>query len=818
MSVRKRKLATDRSRKRRVRIIIGLLIFSVLTVFITLFTGFAMVAMATQKLPDINSPKFHRRAQTTKIYDRNGSLITDFYVEQDRILVPLDKMSPNLLKAVIAVEDKRFYKHEGVDFRAIARALVADVREGDIVQGGSTLTQQLAKNTVGSWETTWRRKIREAAIAFQIESSYSKDEILQSYLNTIFFGQSIYGAETAAQSYLGKSAEHLTLSEAALLAGIIRLPNVYSPYANPDQAKSRRDLVIKMMLKQELVGYEEAEKALADPLVVRPPKEQKYPYPYFVEYVKQEMLNDSTFGSTVSDRTNRLFQGGLRIYTTIDPKMQQSAEDAVWGTLNQAGDPVGSLVAIEPSTGYIRVMVGGKDWETKKFNLAVQAKRQPGSSFKPFVLATALEKGISISKMYNAGPAHIKLPGKDWIVNNSGRSGGMMALRDATIYSVNAVFARLIMDVGPTEVVEQVKRMGIKSRVEAVPAIALGGLGGGVTPLDMATAYSTFANSGQHAKPIAITKVTDPSGEIIKENNIRMTPAMDPVSAYLVTDALRGVIRSGTGRAANIGRPAAGKTGTTDENGDAWFCGYTPDLTAAVWVGYKDSRRPMLNVHGITVQGGTFPAQIWRKFMIPALAETPVKNFPRPVKGIVGIYICRDTGDRITKFCPEPILAQYASGGGPGKVCQVHTGPQMLEMPSIVGLPAAQAKSLLEAAGLLVKITEIDTLAVSAGMIAGQVPTAGTELEEGSEVEMQISTGRPSSTTIAMPKIVGLGREQGEALLHDAGLDFTVVWVPVNGEAQIGQIVGQLPPAGAEIKQTVEVIVRVGRKAAGRKE
>ncbi len=814
MSVHKRKAAADNSRRRRLRIVIGLLVFSLLTIFVTMFTGFVVVALATQELPDINSSEFLKRAETTKIYDRNGSLITDFFVEQDRILVPLDKISPNLQKAVIAIEDRRFYEHEGVDFQAIVRAFLADVQEGGIVQGASTITQQLVKNSVGDWETTSRRKIREAALAFQIETSYSKEEILQSYLNTVFFGQSIYGAETASQSYFGKSAEDLNVPEAALLAGIINLPNIYSPLANPDKAKVRRDKVINKMLEQEMITFEAAEEALAEPIVVQPPKETKYPYAYFVEYVKQEMLNDSTFGSTVSERTDRLFQGGLRIYTTIDPKMQVAAEDAVWGTLNQAGDPVGSLVAIEPSSGYIRAMVGGKDWETDKLNLAVQAKRQPGSSFKPFVLATALENGISISKTYSSSTAGIKLPGQNWVVNG-GRGGGLLTLRNATIYSVNAVFARLIMDVGAENVVKQVKRMGIKSRGEALPAIALGGLGGGVTPLDMATAYSAFANNGQHAKPIAIMKVTDHSDNIIKENKIRMTPAMDPVTAYLVTDALSGVIRSGTGRAANIGRPAAGKTGTTDKNGDAWFCGYTPDLAAAVWVGYRDSRRPMLNVHGITEQGGTFPAQIWRKFMLPALAGTPATRFPRPTKGIVGMRICSETGDRATEFCPEPILAQYASGSGPAKDCEVHLGPQVLEMPNIVGLPAAEAKSLLEAAGLLVKITEVDTLAIAAGVIAGQTPIAGTELEETAEVEIQVSTGRPSSGAIAVPKVVGMDRKQGEELLDDAGLDFTVVWVPVNGKGQIGKIIGQLPPAGTEAKPTIEMIIRVGRQTNG---
>ncbi len=776
-----------------------------------LFSAFVFVATATHKLPDFRSEKLWSRAQTTKVYDNNDNLITDFYVEQNRIVVPLNKISKNMQNAVIAIEDQRFYDHEGVDWKAIGRALIADIKQGRIVQGGSTLTQQLVKNTLVDTEQTVQRKIREAVLAYQIESKYSKKEILQSYLNTIYFGHSAYGVETAAQTFFGKASKDLTIAESSLLAGVIRSPNAFSPYADPTSAKRRRDMVIAMMSKQKLITVAQTNEALDAPIQLRPLEKGDYPYPYFVEHVKQLMLTDSNFGSTVSERANNLFQGGLRIYTTIDPDMQTIAEDAVWSTLDLPGDPSGSIVAIEPSTGYIRAMVGGRDWQTQKFNLATQAKRQPGSAFKPFVLASAIEQGISISKPYSAGTAVIRLPGKNWVVDGGG--GGMIALREATIRSVNAVYARLIMDVGPSKVVALVKKMGIESRVEALPAIALGGLGGGVTPLDMATAYTTFANNGQHARPIAIRKVTDSNGRIIEENKITMDPAMDPATAYLVTDTLKGVISSGTGRRANIGRPAAGKTGTTDSNGDAWFVGYTPDLAASVWVGYTDSRRPMTNVHGITVQGGTFPAQIWQSFMSRALAGTPAKDFTRPEKGVARIYVCTDRPHmRATDFCPEPFLATYAEGTGPVLPCDLHTTPPAVAMANLIGMPAEDAKNLLEQAGLLVSITETDTLDVPLGYVANQDPVEGVEVEVGSQVRIEISSGNAPLTEIMVPNILGMPLKKAKSILADAGLTATVVYVAVGDPSDVGKVVGQIPRARKKIFPTTEVILRVGRK------
>lgn len=807
-----RRKSQAKARRRRLAIIIASIAIGLLAVFIAFFGLFMFVAQATFKLPDLKRQQLFRNAQTSKIYDANGNLLTDLYVEQNRIVVPLAKISPWMQKAVIAVEDRRFYDHEGVDWKAIARALLADVRQGRIVEGGSTLTQQFVKNTVITQEKTFARKVREAALAYQIERKFSKKQILEGYLNTIYFGQSAYGAETAAQTFFNKSAADLTISEAALLASVIRSPNNSSPYVNPILAKARRDMIIKIMRKEKMIGDKDMEEALATPVQIQQPKTHDYPFPYFVEHVKQLMLEDPKFGSTVSERANALFKGGLRIYTTIDPKLQQDAEDAVFKTLDREGDPAASLVAIEPKTGYIRAMVGGRDWNAQKLNIATQGPRQAGSSFKPFVLASAIEQGMSISKTYESRPAVIKLPGRNWTVNNAeGGGGGLMTLRDATVHSVNAVFARLIMDVGPDKVVELVKKMGIVSPIETLPAIALGGLGHGVTALDMATAYGAFANNGQHAQTISITKVTDANGRTIKENQLQLTQALNDVTAYLVTDILKDVIRSGTGRAANIGRPAAGKTGTSEDYGDAWFVGYTPFLSTAVWVGYKDTNAPMRSVHGVTVFGGTFPAQIWQKFMVRAHAGLPAKDFDRPAKGLVGVKICKVSDLLATEFCTDTVWSTFARGTGPRRFCDIHKAPPNVKVPNIVGKSLDEARLSLEGLGLNYNIRNVDRLAIPAGQVASQNPGEGADLPQGSSVDIEVSTGRGPSGQVNMPGVVGLDQGQAQAFLEDAGLKVSITLVTADDKEQVGKVVGQSPKAGASVGAGSTVTIKVGK-------
>jgi penicillin-binding protein 1A len=807
MASRKRKQKRRRNLILTVGLPLTLLVLGVMLVF-----GVFFVAGAAQDLPSLTGKHVFTRAETTKIYDTNGDLITDLYVEQNRVVVPLESISDYLQEAVIAIEDQRFYDHEGVDWKAIARALAADVREGKVVQGGSTVTQQFIKNTLITSEQTFERKIREAILAYQIERQFSKKEILEGYLNTIYFGQSAYGAETASLTFFGKPAAELNLPEAALLAGVIRSPNNYSPYVDEERARDRRNLVIDTMKKQNLINEAEAEAARHTPIEIQPLEQADYPYPYFVDYVKQLIQEEPQLGSTVSDRANALFKGGLRVYTTLDPKLQQLADDSVWSTLNRPEDPVGSLVSIEPSTGYIRAMVGGRDWQEQKLNLAVQAVRQPGSAFKPFVLASAIEQGISVSQSYESGPVTIKLPGNNWQVKNAGGGGGgPMTLRNAMVHSVNAVFARLIMEVGPGKVVELVKKMGIESPVEALPAIALGGLGHGVTPLEMSSAYGVFANGGLHAQPIAITKITNASGEVLLENQPKLEPALDSVAAYLVTDILKDVIRYGTGRRASIGRPAAGKTGTTESYGDAWFVGYTPDLSTSVWVGYRESRQPMTNVHGIAVAGGTFPAQIWQKFMSRALAGQPPRDFERPAEGIVWVKMCTDmSGFVANEFCEEVTWASFAKGTGPTAVCDVHQTAAQVAVPNVVGMSSGEARSVIEEAGLVTKITEVDTALVPAGQVVGQTPIEGAEAPRDSEVVIEVSTGRQADFAV-VPALVGLGENRAKNLVGQAGLRFQIIPVDVNKRNQVGKVIGQSPPSGVVAEPDSVVRLRIGR-------
>ncbi len=709
-------------------------------------TLFVAVAIAAYNVPKIKTSRLPQHAQTSKIFDSDGNLITNLYVEQNRINVPLDRISPNIQRAVIATEDQRFYEHEGVDWKAISRALFADIESGKIVEGGSTLTQQFVKNTFVTPEQTFNRKIKEAALAYQIEKQYSKKEILTGYLNTIFFGQSSYGVETASQTYFGKSAADLNLPESALLAGMIRSPNIYSPYTNPDKAKRRRDLVIDLMLKQKKINAAEANTAKETPVQVVPIQANQSKYPYFVDYVKEQIMNDPKFGATNTQRANTLYRGGLRIYTTIDPRMQAIAEDVAWNTLNRPDDPASSLVAIEPKTGYIKAMVGGHDYQKQKFNLAVQSRRQPGSSFKPFVLATAIEEGIPVDKTYNSSGATFKVPGGTWKVGS--HSMGKISLRKATAFSVNGVFARLILEIGAEKVVSVAHKLGITSQINAYPAIALGGLNKGVSPLEMASAYSTFANNGLHAQPTSITKITDANGKILKENIPEAEAAIDPVTAYLVDSVLADVIKYGTGRSAGIGRPAAGKTGTTEHYSDAWFVGFTPELSTAVWVGYPQSRRHMTNVHGRTVFGGTFPAEIWQKFMVRALKNIPATNFERPKHGIITVSIDKETGLLATPYCPPEnvIKVTVSKETRPKKYCNLHKAPAMVKIPDVVGMNIDQARAALTGAGFVVATNSTPAGGIPSKQVISQSPAAESEAPQGSTVTLTISAeiGRAS--------------------------------------------------------------------------
>lgn len=603
----------------------AILIFWLALIVLFAFTSFIVFASTTLSnfivLPKIKMDKLKKIPQRTKIYADDGSLLAVFY-KYNRENIKLEDVPENVIKATVAIEDQRFFSHEGVDFKSIGRALVTNLKYGRIVEGGSTITQQLVKNLFLTNEKTLERKIKEAILAYQLEHRLSKKKILELYLNTVYYGEGAYGIKAAAELYFGKQPKDLTLSEAALLAGLPKGPSRFSPYQNPDQSQARKNQVLKKMVKLKFITPTQKQLALAEPLNLRPRPTANWKAPHFVEYIRQTIIK--RYGGRF------FYEGGLNIYTSLNPKMQQAAEKAIETTLNRPGDPSAALVSIESKTGFIKALVGGRQFEASQFNLAVQGRRQAGSAFKTFVLVTALAKGIPPSTVFSgSSPIVLDLGlGEDWKVENFGNTGyGPLPVVEATVKSVNVVYAQLILRVGAANVARMAQKMGIKSPVDALPAIALGGLSKGVSPLDMASAYSTLANKGVHYEPNPITKITTTSGKVIYKAKPNGRRVLDEKVAQQATDILQEVIKRGTGTRANIGRPAAGKTGTSENLSDAWFCGYTPELTTVVWVGYPDKRREMRNVHGIQVVGGSFPAEIWRKFMLAALAGKPVSQF-----------------------------------------------------------------------------------------------------------------------------------------------------------------------------------------------
>lgn len=691
----------------------------------------------TSELPRLEKEAVLPPAQTTRIYAADGSLIASLHAEENRLVVKLDDIAPVMQKAVIAIEDERFYEHKGVDPIAILRSLIVDIRTGSPSQGASTITQQYVKNIYLSPEKTIERKIKEAILAYEAEKKYSKNTILEKYLNTVYFGHGCYGVETASQLYFGKKAKDLTLPEAALLAGIIQRPASYSPYNHPEEAIARRNLVLKKMLEQGYITREQYEEAVKAPLEVKePPEENYFMAPYFVEYVKDFLID--RYG------VDRVFKGGLRVYTTLVPEYQKAAEKAVFDTLDRENDPDAALVSIDVETGHILAMVGGRDFKKEKFNLATQGKRQPGSSFKVFVLTAALENGFSPYETYESSPVNIDLPSGPWKVRNAEGGGrGPITIREATIRSVNAVYARLIMDVGPEKVVDVAHRLGITSELKPYPSIALGSEP--VSPLEMASAYSSLARGGRRIDPIAVTRVTDPEGNIIDEFKPRSTQAVDEWIAYTVNDILKDVVRRGTGWRARIAWPAAGKTGTAQEYRDAWFVGYTPFISTAVWVGYKEAQISMRNIHGFArVYGGTLPAIIWKKYMEVAMEGKPKDDFPRPDlnENLITVEICVDSGLRATPFCENTRKQIFLKGKAPVEFCDIHRG---IELPDLTKMKAADAINYLESKKINYTVVNEYSDTVPEGFVIRHEPGKGTPVPEGGSVRLYVSLGPETS-------------------------------------------------------------------------
>ncbi len=593
-------------------------------------------------LPEDTNPRI--RSYPSVVVDADGNEIAEFRAFE--LTVPIRYRDiPQVVKdAVVAIEDRRFWEHRGVDPEGIVRAALENWEEGEVVQGGSTITQQYVKNTYTTGERDISRKLREALIATRLERHLSKDQILFRYLNTTYFGDGAYGIGAAAESYFGKPVSELTLSEAALLAGAIASPGRYGPRVNAEVAESRRITVLRAMRDQDLITRGQFRHARRHHLwyaplgpapgpatvVQAPPEGGARAYPYFVDYVRRVL--EERYGH------RQLYRGGLRIETTLDPRLQAMAEASVDETLSGTEAPLEmSLVSVDPATGHVRAFVGGRDFAESQVNLGLggSAGMQPGSSFKTFVLAAALEQGIDPETTFDA-PASMEFPGCDptCTVNNYDFDDhGTETLRTATHQSTNTVYAQLIEQLGPQTVAEMAHRLGVSAIDPARPygiSLALGAYE--VSPLDMAAGYATLANRGVRQDVTPIRRVLDHEGNVLEDNTAPQgTPVLDPAVADTVTDVLGGVITEGTGEAADIGRPAAGKTGTTQEYRAAWFAGYTPQLSTAVWMGYRDIPEPLVGIKGVaSVSGGTFPAETWGRYMAAAHDGWPVVPFVEP--------------------------------------------------------------------------------------------------------------------------------------------------------------------------------------------
>ena len=584
--------------------------------------GLVGLATSFRNLPDVRVLRSYVPTETSYIYDIKGKELASLHGEANREVVKLDKINPNLKRAVLAMEDSHFYMHHGINPNSIGRAFLINWQNKTVVEGGSTLTQQLVKNLFLKPEGKVSRKIAEAVMAIRVEQIFTKDQILEMYLNQIYWGHNNYGIQTATQSYFGKTADKLTLAESAMLAGIIQSPEEYSPFVNLKVAKERQAIALGRMRELGWITANEEEAARKQKVKLgKLTSWQGSTLPYITEAVVAE-LNDRFGRDTV-------LKGGMRVQTTIDYNFQRMAEETVrraHANLGVYADQV-ALAAVDPRTHFVKALVGGIDYKKSQFNRAIQARRQPGSSFKPFVYYAAFATG-----KYSPDSTVIDAPvsyrdGDGWYSpqNYGGGFSGAVSIRTALMNSINIPAIKLGKAVGLDKVIETCRTLGIKSPMEPVTSLPLGAIG--VTPLEMAGAYATFANNGWHSDPTVIVRVTDTDGNVLLDNTPKPKQVLDPWASASLTNVLQSVIAGGTGKNANIGRPAAGKTGTTSSERDIWFVGYTPQLSTAVWVG-NDDNRPL----GGGATGGVYVAPIWRDFMLKALRDEPVQYFTSPSK------------------------------------------------------------------------------------------------------------------------------------------------------------------------------------------
>jgi penicillin-binding protein 1A len=583
-------------------------------------------------LPSVTALETFQPLVGTKVYDDNDELITELHVER-RIFVPLAHIPQSLRDAVIATEDKRFYYHWGIDPIGIARAFAQNYRRGRIVEGGSTITQQLTKLLFLTPDKSLERKMKEAVLALELERRYSKDRILEMYLNQVYFGHGAYGVEAAARTYFGKSVSELSVKESALLAGLPRAPTTYSPFDHADVAKRRREVVLRRLVDFGALKDSDAKRLARSDLGLIPPERRRTTGQYFLDYVQQGL--EAKYGADM------VFKGGLNVYTTLNPTMQLAAEQALRDGLKAlegrtikgkpAEHPEGAIVTVEPQTGYVRAMVGGYDFFRSEFNRATQARRQPGSAFKPFIYIAALESGFTPATRVDDAPISYPLAnGQVWKPENYDRKfRGSTTLQQAIEESVNVVTVKVQERIGLNHTIQVARRFGISSPLDVNLSLALGT--SDLTLMELTSAYSALANQGQWVPPTTVRYVTDAQGKLLEESMPEPREAVSPETAYVITHMLRGVVERGTGQAAKVlNRPIAAKTGTTNDYSNAWFIGYTPRLATGVWVGY-DRPRSL----GKDETGSRVAVPIWVGFMGKVLGDSPKEDFPMPDKVVI---------------------------------------------------------------------------------------------------------------------------------------------------------------------------------------
>lgn len=636
------------------------------TACLGIFTGFFL--NIEFNLPDVRALKNYNPSETSKIYDIDGKVIANIHGEENRVVIPFSEVPVEARQALIAAEDNYFYQHHGLDFRGIFRALAVNVKSGGFRQGGSTLSQQLVKNLFLSHRKSIFRKLVEAQLALKLEKNFSKDEIMEMYFNQVYWGHNAYGIEAAAQNYFGKHAKELNLAETTLLIGLLQAPEAYSPYHNEKFARFRQKVVLDQMKELGYISDKQVKEALATPLTFPGPSSYAYNAPYFVDYVKQ--LLSEKFDDKV------LSQAGLKIYTTLDLEATKYAQKSLSDALK---DPLykdtykatqGAMLAIDPRTGYIKVMVGGGNYAETKFNRTVQARRQPGSAFKPFVYYAAFESGkYTPASVVDDSRIEYQTPQGKWVPQNYDKIyRGPVTVRTAVEQSINVVAVKVLDDVGIGRTINVARKMGIESPLQTNLALTLGV--SEVTPLELASAYGVLANEGVKVEPVAILKVEDKDGRVLYQYQPKDPQlVLDPSIVDVLNNVLTGVIQRGTGmRAAAVGRPAAGKTGTTSDDRDAWFVGYTPNMVGLVWIG-NDDNTPMVQAFG-----GNACAPLWADFMRKALEKEPVMSFVPPSSKFqeeqtVEVTVCSFTGKIATEECPNPVVKKFVPGQEPKEFC-----------------------------------------------------------------------------------------------------------------------------------------------------